>query len=167
MQGFKFRTKSSEESLCTQNSGVVVMATTTSYASVHDSDPREGDLAYYGVIKDIIELSFNDGRRKIVLFECDWADNNRNKTDKHGFTLVDFTRPNKKTCPFILPSLVLQAFFVPDPLDKPWVVPIITKPRDTFDLSNGSECLEIMPLRNDPNMTSTSTTADGLVTMEE
>ena len=83
MQGFKFRTKSSEESLCTQNSGVIVMATTTSYASVHDSDPREGDLTYYGVIKDIIELSFNDGHRKIILFECDWADNNMNKTDKH------------------------------------------------------------------------------------
>ena len=83
------------------------MATTTSYASVRDNDPREGDLTYYGMIKDIIELSFNDGRRKIILFECDWDDNNKNKTDKHGFTLVDFTMPNKKTCPFILPSMVL------------------------------------------------------------
>ena len=71
MQGFKFRTKLSEESLCTQNSRVIVMATTTSYASMHDSDPREGDLTYYGVIKDIIELLFNDGRSKIILFECD------------------------------------------------------------------------------------------------
>jgi len=143
------------------------MATTTSYASVHDSDPRDGDLTYYGVIKDIIELSFNDGRRKIVLFKCDWVDNNRNKTDKYGFTLVDFTRPNKKTCSFILPSMVLQAFFMLDPRGMSWVVPIITKPRDTFDLSTEGECLEVMPIRNDPNMTSTSTTADGLVTMEE
>ena len=83
IQGYKFCTKSLEESNYTHNSGVIVMATTTSYASVHDSDLRDGDLTYYGVIKDIIELSFNDGRRKIVLFECDWADNNRNKTDKH------------------------------------------------------------------------------------
>jgi hypothetical protein len=143
------------------------MATTTSYAGVHDNDPREGDMAYYGMIKDIIELSFNDGRRKIILFECDWADNNKNKTDKHGFTLVDFTRPNKKTCPFILPSMVLQTFFVPDPRDKPWVVPIITKPRDTFDLSTESECLEVMPIRNDPNMLFTSTSTDGVVPMEE
>ena len=71
---------------------------TTSYASVHDIDPREGVLTYFGLIKDIIELSFNEGCRKIVLFECDWADNNMNKIDKHGFTLVDFTRPKKKTC---------------------------------------------------------------------
>src|SRR3954462_6722701 len=91
IQGFKFRTKSSEESNCTQNSGVVVLATTTSYTGVHDNSPRERDLTYYGVIKDIIELSFDDGCRKIVLFECDWADNNKNRTDKYGFTLVDLT----------------------------------------------------------------------------
>ena len=54
------------------------MATTKSYASVHDTDLREGVITYYRVIKDIIELSFNEGalsfnegRRKIVLFECD------------------------------------------------------------------------------------------------
>ena len=167
IQGFKFCTKSSEESNCTQTNGVVIMATMKRYASVHDSDPRDGDLTYYGVIKDIIELSFNNGRRKIVLFKCDWADNNRNKTDKHGFTLVDFTRPNKKTCPFILPTMVLQAFFVPDPRDMPWVVPIITKPRDTFDLSIEGECFEVMHTRNDPNMTFTSTSTDGVVPMEE
>src|SRR3954471_222946 len=88
IQGFKFRKKSSEESNCTQNSGVIVLATTTSYTGVHDSYPRERDLTYYGVIKDIIELSFDDGRKKIVLFERDWADNNKIKTDKYGFTLV-------------------------------------------------------------------------------
>ena len=70
IQGFKFRTKSSEESNCTQNSGIVVMATTISYASVHDTDPR-GVITYNGVMNDIIELLFNEGRRKIVLFECD------------------------------------------------------------------------------------------------
>ena len=99
IQGFKLRTKLSKESNCTQNTGVVVMAMTTSYTSVHDNDSMEGDITYYEVIKDIIELSINERLRKIV----DWA-NNKNKTDKHGFTLVDFTRTNKKTCPFILPS---------------------------------------------------------------
>jgi hypothetical protein len=44
------------------------MANTTSYAGVHDNDPREGDMTYYGMIKDIIELLFNDGRSKIILF---------------------------------------------------------------------------------------------------
>src|SRR3954471_15504219 len=112
IQGFKFRTKSSEESNCTQNSGVVVLATMTSYTGVHDNDPRKRDLTYYGIIKDIIELSFDDGRRKIVLFECDWADNNKIKTEKYEFTLVNIPRLNKKPCPFILQSRFWQAFFV-------------------------------------------------------
>ena len=46
IQSFKFRTKSFEEFNCTQNSGVVVIAMTISYASVHDTDPREGDITY-------------------------------------------------------------------------------------------------------------------------
>ena len=133
------------------------MAMTTSYTSMHNTDPREGVITYYWVIKDIIELSFNEGRQKIILFECDWADNNKNETDNHGFILVDFTRQNKKTCPFLLPSLVLQAFFMPDPLDKSWVVSIVTKPRDTFDLSIEGKRLKVMPIRNDPNVSSTST----------
>ena len=148
--------KSSKESNCTQNSGVVVM-TTTNNTNMHDNDLRKEVITYYRVIKDIIELSFNEGRRKIVLFECDWVDNNKNKIDKHGFTLVHVTKPNKKTCPFILPSLVLQAFFVPDPLDKPWVVTIVTKPKDTFDLSTEGKHLKVMPIQSDPNVSSTST----------
>ena len=128
------------------------MATMISYASLHDNNSREEDITYYRVIKDIIELSFNERHRNIVLFECDWADNNKNKNDKHGFTLVDFTRPNKKPCPFILPSLILQEFFEPDPYDMPWAVPIITKARDTFDLSTEGECLKVMPIRIDPNV---------------
>jgi len=44
-----------------------------------------------------------------------------------------------------------------DPLDKPWVVPIVTKLRDTFDLSTKGECLEVMPIQSDPNVASTST----------
>ena len=120
---------------------------------MHDGDPKKRDLTYYGVIKDIIKLSFDNGRRKIVLFECDWTDNNKIKIDKYGFTLVDFTRPNKKTCPFILPSLVMQAFFVPDPCNKPWVVPIVTKSRKTYNLGTEGECLELMAIRTDPNTT--------------
>ena len=64
------------------------MAMMTSYASMHDNDQREGDITYYGEIKYIIELPFNERRRKIILFECDWIDNNKNKTDKYGFTVV-------------------------------------------------------------------------------
>ena len=52
-----------------------------------------------------------------------------------------------------------------DPLDRPWVVSIVTKPRDTFDLSTKGECFEVMPIKTDPNVVSTST--DGVDPMEE
>ena len=61
IQDFKFHKKSSKESNCTQNSRVIVMATTISYTSVDDTNPTEGVITYYEVIKDIIELSFNEG----------------------------------------------------------------------------------------------------------
>ena len=54
---------------------------------------------------------------------------------------------------------------MPDPLGKPCVVPIVTKPRDTFDLSTEGECLEVMPIRSDHNVVSTST--DRVDPMEE
>jgi len=37
------------------------------------------------------------------------------------------------------------------------MVPIVTKPRDTFDLSTEDKCLEAMPIRSDPNVATTST----------
>ena len=99
IQGFKFRTKSSKESNYTQNSGVVVMATTTSCASVHDIDPREGVITYYGVIKDIIELSFNEGRRKIVLFGCDWLITKKTKQTNMASHLLTLQGQIKKLVP--------------------------------------------------------------------
>ena len=46
---------------------------------------------------------------------------------------------------------------MPDPCDMPWVVPIVTKLRDTVDLSIEGECFEVMPIRIDPNVASTLT----------
>jgi len=44
-------------------------------------------------------------------------------------------------------------------------MPIFTKLRDTFELSAEGECLEVMPIRSDPNVASTST--DRVDPMEE
>jgi hypothetical protein len=51
-----------------------------------------GDVAYYGVLTDIIEPSYFGGR-KVVLFKCDWVSEGKYKRpDEHGFTLVNFAR---------------------------------------------------------------------------
>jgi len=44
-------------------------------------------------------------------------------------------------------------------------VPVVTKPRDTFDLSTEGECLDVMLIQTDPNVASNST--DGVDPMEE
>ena len=55
----------------TQNCGVVVNSSITSYASARDSNPVEGNVEYYGLLTDIIELDYYS-RWKVVLFRCDW-----------------------------------------------------------------------------------------------
>ena len=79
INGFKFRTKDSEENRKTQNSGVSVVT--------------EGDTTYYGVLTDIIELNYFDSLR-YILFKCNWANVNTDrgyKIDEYGFPLVNFS----------------------------------------------------------------------------
>ncbi len=51
---------------------ITVIATTQSFASARDKNPIDGDVNYYGVIQDIIEVD-----KKIVLFKCDLVFNGR------------------------------------------------------------------------------------------
>ncbi|KAK5793845.1 hypothetical protein PVK06_035005 [Gossypium arboreum] len=75
MNGFRFHTKYRDRLRRTQNCGVVVNSLITSYASARDSNPVEGNVEYYGLLTDIIELDYY-GKWKVVLFRCDWADAN-------------------------------------------------------------------------------------------
>ena len=55
----------------TQNSGVTVVAETTSFASVKDKKPIKANIRYYGRIIDIVELDYYS-QFKVVLFKCEW-----------------------------------------------------------------------------------------------
>ncbi|PRQ31777.1 hypothetical protein RchiOBHm_Chr5g0039191 [Rosa chinensis] len=52
-------------------------------------------VEYYGILKDIIELNYRNGR-KVVLFDCDWVNGRLHrsgiKKDDFGFTMVSFER---------------------------------------------------------------------------
>ncbi|KAK5833474.1 hypothetical protein PVK06_017312 [Gossypium arboreum] len=63
----KFHTKYRERLRRTQNCGVVANSLITSYASARDSNPVEGNVEYYGLLTDIIELDYY-GKWKVVLF---------------------------------------------------------------------------------------------------
>ncbi|XP_035837675.1 uncharacterized protein LOC110893278 [Helianthus annuus] len=119
INGFRFHTKDLEQNRKTQNSGVMLEAMTNSFSSAKDNNPIVGDVTYYGVLNDIIELEYAV-YRKVVLFHCDWISNgSRKKQDENGFTLLNFE----------------------DRVDKGWKVVIKTTPRDSYDM-NEQTCLE-------------------------
>ncbi|KAA8532586.1 hypothetical protein F0562_032598 [Nyssa sinensis] len=139
INGFRFRTKERESKRKTQNSGVLLNASTTSFASARDRNPVEGDVRFYGVLTDIIELRYTNDL-KFVLFKCDWIDNNAGrKIDEFGFTLVNFKHLLYKENrlgdePFILASQAQQVWYVQDSLEKDWPFVVIMTPRDVFDV---------------------------------
>ena len=127
INGLKFRTKDSEVTKKTQNSGVCVVT--------------EGGAIYYGVLIDIIELNYSD-RFRYVLFKCQWADviSGRGcKKDEFGFSLVNFSRlihtgDQLIDEPYVLASQASQVFYVEDVRHKDWMVVVRTKPREVFDV---------------------------------
>ncbi|KAK5839821.1 hypothetical protein PVK06_008661 [Gossypium arboreum] len=145
MNGFRFHTKYRERLRRTQNCGVVVNSLITSYASARDSNPVEGNVEYYGLLTDIIELDYY-GKWKVVLFRCDWADANTArgiKNDQFGFTMVNFSRlihtgEHLIDEPYVFSSQVKQDFYSKDPIDEGWYVVLRNTPRNLFDMGNGN-----------------------------
>ncbi|XP_075482523.1 uncharacterized protein LOC142522848 [Primulina tabacum] len=114
--GFRFHTKEVECKRKTQNCGVIVQATTSSYSSIRDQNPISSELDYYGILQNVIELDYEGGRR-VVLFECDWVSKGKRlKLDDDGFMLVNFTNVKRYNEPYILTSQALQVFYVEDQL---------------------------------------------------
>lgn len=135
VNGFRFHTKTLEKRRKTQNSGVVVNATVSSFSSSKDNNPIAGEMVYYGVLQDIIELDYT-GDRKVILFECDWVSKGgRLKQDEDGFTVTNFTSVKRHNEPFILASQAKQVFYVEDQFQKGWHVAITTAARDKYDMN--------------------------------
>ncbi|KAK2997722.1 hypothetical protein RJ639_025814, partial [Escallonia herrerae] len=121
INGFRFHIKELEQNRKTQNSGLVVNAMTPSFSSARDDNPILGDLTYYGVLEEIIELS-------------NWVSKgSRKKEDENGFTLLNFKRLTRHKEPFVLASQVQQVFYTED-VGGLHVV-IKTTARDAFDMN--------------------------------
>ncbi|KAG5588093.1 hypothetical protein H5410_048527 [Solanum commersonii] len=60
INGYRFHVRQCDARRKTQNSGVTLVASTTSFASLKDKNPIAPDLTYYGRIVDIVELDYYD-----------------------------------------------------------------------------------------------------------
>jgi hypothetical protein len=131
--GVRFHVKEIEDKRKTQTSGVVV--TKTSFV--------DGDVVYYGVLNDIIELNYYE-RFKVMLFKCDWVDVEQGKgvkKDPFGCTLMNLTKlvhtgAKLTDKPFVLASQVKQVFYVRDSSQLEWHVVVKTNPRDVYEMGD-------------------------------
>ncbi|KAK5819573.1 hypothetical protein PVK06_024586 [Gossypium arboreum] len=145
INGFRFHTKYRERLRRTPNCEIVVNSSITSYASVRDGNLVEGNVEYYGLLTDIIELDYYD-KWKVVLFRCDWANVNTAriiKKDQFGFTKVNFSRlihtgQQLIDESYVFSSQVKQVFYSKDPIDEGWYIVLCNTPRDLFEMGNGS-----------------------------
>ncbi|KAA8544348.1 hypothetical protein F0562_022384 [Nyssa sinensis] len=131
MNGFKFHTIQREKYRQTQNSGVVV--------TVYKGDK---EIQYYGVLKDIIELSYCFDN-KIFLFKCDSWDVGNKRTRIHTdsyCTSVNMARTRYTNDPYVLASQVKQVFYLKDARFRGnWYVVDLVKPRNIYDFLEVNE----------------------------
>ncbi|KAJ8624700.1 hypothetical protein MRB53_033230 [Persea americana] len=167
VNGFRFHTKDHERQRKTQNSGVFLTAETLSFASERDPNPLIGNVGYYSVLNDVIELKYL-GRNRL-LFKCGWWDVNNHggrgiKQDEYGFTCVNITRTLSTNEPFILASQAQQVFYVQDTIDANWRVMIKIQPRDLYDMEPKVGPCQQIELRLHSELTNTIDTNDDVIT---
>jgi hypothetical protein len=152
INGYRFNTHSRAVNMATQNSGVMLSATTGCYASSRDSQPRTENLNYYGVVENIVILDYYS-KGRVALMKCDWFDTlsqSGMKIDECSFTLVNMQRPLRTDEPYILASQATQVFYVSDPLESQWGVVVRMVPRHIFDDTEVDDdvgpCIQSIPI---------------------
>jgi len=144
INGFNFHTLSYDEGRPIQNSGVALVAESSSFESDNNDNIIIGSKTYYGIITEILELNYHH-KGNVVLFKCDWVDNRVQnkwvKTDQFGTTTMNFrhlfnTGEKISDEPFILASQAVQVYYVPEAIDTDWVAAVQSVQRDVFDFDN-------------------------------
>ena len=128
LNGIDFHTQSYDEGRPVQGSGVALTAQTTSFQKGNGDNTSVRNKAYYGIIKEILELNYQH-EGKVVLLKCDWVDNRVEdkwvRTDQFGITSVNFKHlfnSGEKISdePFILATQASQVYYVEDPTNVEW-----------------------------------------------
>lgn len=107
-------------------------------------DNKDGDIDYYGVLKEIIELEFTGWTyKKLILFRCRWFDLHPTRGtrvhNQYNIIEVNHTREYNRYDPFIITHNVRQVYYAPYPLRRnksDWWVVIKTKPVGRVEVEN-------------------------------
>lgn len=141
----RYLTKSRDARRKTQNSRIMVKATTQSYASARDKNPILVEISFYGVLTSITELYYSK-KFKFVLFGCQWVDNNKVfiEKDDYGFTLVNFnhllyTRHHLSNKPFVFTFQAQQVFYAHHPMAEEWKIVVKLKPWVFYELGENTQ----------------------------
>lgn len=135
VNGYKFRTEESSKYYKSNNSGVWVKG---------DANNKVGDIDYYGVVQEILELEYAGWPyKKLILFRCKWFDPTPKigtRVDPHyKIVEVKHTRQYESYDPFIIVQNVKQVYYAPYPLRRDkmdWWVVIKTKPVGRVEVEN-------------------------------
>lgn len=138
VNGFRFHTKQRDAKCTTQNSGVILIALTTSFASSKDQNPTVGEVTYYGAIEEIIEVDYW-GDFSVVLFKCCWYQKDK---DGYGLTRVNFNKVYHKNDPYVLATQVQQVFYIQDCMETNLHFVVKKLPKEYNDIGEGAEVLE-------------------------
>ncbi|XP_024196087.1 uncharacterized protein LOC112199281 [Rosa chinensis] len=127
INGIRFHTQKRDANKKTQNYGVVVKG-----------EHRGKSIDFYGVLKDIIVLSYL-GNNQVIVFKCDWPDLNARRgiqVDENQFTSVNFTKKWYMNDPFALACQTQQVYYLKDTKHgSNWRVVERSQPRGMYDFT--------------------------------
>jgi len=97
----------------------------------------EGEVPWYGTIKDIVELRYTK-RNRVVLFNCNWYDTVTERTgykvDCYGIVSVNTRAKLNTDEPFVLADHATQVYYIQEIKNSTWNVVVETKPRNIFEM---------------------------------
>ncbi|KAL9671472.1 hypothetical protein QQ045_009040 [Rhodiola kirilowii] len=92
----------------------------------------EGDIEYYGVLLNVIELKYAEGM-SVVVFKCKWFNTDPNESGNikldHGILSIDTSNTWYDDAPYCIAKHAQQVFYLEDPKfgDNWKVVNVVTQ----------------------------------------
>ena len=107
VNGYRFHTKDYGQNKATMNSGVCVRG------NIYG----ENDLDYYGIVEDILELSYLGNQNKVFILRCYWFDpiNGVNVDNRYGLVDIKYKSRLRSNEPFVLAEQAQQVYYTKYP----------------------------------------------------